>query len=1002
MQKLNKMIAGLYNGVTEQIAALKLDNQLHKQENMIGDITTGLSRRPGCRPLYDYNNSSINLTPPQDIPKHQYVYTQEVELQDSSGVTGKFTVLVDFQAGDLRVYKHEDTDALTLVPMHMVTDDLLAFTGSSYLSTANTKASDISVYTLGSRLIVSNRNTTVAMSTTPVDLHPPAPYAGIVYVKRPIAGAKYNVKLTHGTDDYVFEHVVPQISNGTVAGSVAPVGTTSEAKFTVNVNRDFYEGSRVYIDGTGHTGVDQKYHFIKRVECTPANIFYIDYAIGTPAVIMPVVNSGVEIRDDHPNPRSEDVASFIAAAMEPQSYTCTATTGTDIISINSGLNSRAFVVGSTVEISGCSTAAANGKHVITEVEGGVAPNWFKIGVTITATDTSVTVTTGIPSTIADVYHKGNVVTVTPVDTNANPAVVNYARFDEFSGSDSYGNQALSVYNGVVSKFNDLPPYDVADGSIVKVTSDAKDDTGTYYLRFDTQDGRWEETIEPSDATGAGDSAWLSASTMPLVFNVSAIGAGTATFTQETNPWGHRMVGDSESVPEPSFVGKGISDMFFYQNRLGFISGENFILSRTGDYFNFFAETATDVLDTDPIDIASGQNNGSSFISTHLIGANVFAMSSKGLFRLIHGDLGLTPTNCGIDFLKQVDTVASVKPQTFNDTIVYISKIGGEYGVYELVIQNNGGVASNQLNAHVPQYMTGLSNPIAIDDIRMTTFDNLDTLVFWSPVEKIFTVFKEFKTPDNQRVQNQWCKFSLRLNSSYCFKLNDTLGFMVDTVHGVGVGYFLLDVFQHGYVNEHLSPDKPIPVCLDGSIIFDASNSSIGEANGLLTVLSKHEDIITLAYTDDDHLPVVLETDIVNNTSYHTFIPDNGSITYNDYCIGVLYDSEAILRNILLKTPQNIGDVTADPAIRSITLSHFGDGEVEVTLADKFSTETLNVTLLEDYGDLYSNYFRNQIVDLPLQGNLRSAEFRLKCSSGLFHSFDTIVFKCEIDEIINTV
>ena len=49
----------------------------------------------------------------------------------------------------------------------------------------------------------------------------------------------------------------------------------------------------------------------------------------------------------------------------------------------------------------------------------------------------------------------------------------------------------------------------------------------------------------------------------------------------------RKVGDNETNLKPSFVGNKITGGFFHNNRLGFISGDNVIMSQSGDFYNFF-------------------------------------------------------------------------------------------------------------------------------------------------------------------------------------------------------------------------------------------------------------------------------------------------------------------------------------------------------------------------------------------------------------------------------
>ena len=60
-----------------------------------------------------------------------------------------------------------------------------------------------------------------------------------------------------------------------------------------------------------------------------------------------------------------------------------------------------------------------------------------------------------------------------------------------------------------------------------------------------------------------------------------------SFTFKKLEWTERKVGDEDSNSLPSFVDYAISDIFFYRNRLGLLSGENVILSESDEYFNFW-------------------------------------------------------------------------------------------------------------------------------------------------------------------------------------------------------------------------------------------------------------------------------------------------------------------------------------------------------------------------------------------------------------------------------
>ena len=107
-------------------------------------------------------------------------------------------------------------------------------------------------------------------------------------------------------------------------------------------------------------------------------------------------------------------------------------------------------------------------------------------------------------------------------------------------------------------------------------------------------GVWEETNAP------GITYQLDELTMPH----QLVRQSDGSFTFEPVVWEDRTVGDDKTNPLPSFIGEKITSIFFYRNRLGLLSNESVILSRAGDYFNFFATTAQTVTADDPIDVTA--------------------------------------------------------------------------------------------------------------------------------------------------------------------------------------------------------------------------------------------------------------------------------------------------------------------------------------------------------------------------------------------------------------
>ena len=171
---------------------------------------------------------------------------------------------------------------------------------------------------------------------------------------------------------------------------------------------------------------------------------------------------------------------------------------------------------------------------------------------------------------------------------------------------------IAIKDSVVD-FTDLPAR-TKDGFTIKITGDPSSGTDDYWSKHNNQAdedvGEWVETVAPGLANS------LDGTTMPLQLvrtsedpwdDAFSADYGETVFSLSTITWTERLAGDEVTAPAPSFVGETLNDMFFHKNSLGFLANENIILSELGEHFNFYATTATDLLDTDMIDLAAPTN-----------------------------------------------------------------------------------------------------------------------------------------------------------------------------------------------------------------------------------------------------------------------------------------------------------------------------------------------------------------------------------------------------------
>jgi hypothetical protein len=145
---------------------------------------------------------------------------------------------------------------------------------------------------------------------------------------------------------------------------------------------------------------------------------------------------------------------------------------------------------------------------------------------------------------------------------------------EISAFDSKSGSALGVIYKEVDSISDLPTI-APNNFKVKVRGSAEDNEDDYYVKFETDsggsdisNGGWVEDI------GFDEYTQLLNTTLPY----KLVNTSPNNFTLSACTWTTRQIGDSNSNPFPSFFNgttttgdRKISNMFFFKNRLGFLS-----------------------------------------------------------------------------------------------------------------------------------------------------------------------------------------------------------------------------------------------------------------------------------------------------------------------------------------------------------------------------------------------------------------------------------------------
>jgi hypothetical protein len=314
----------------------------------------------------------------------------------------------------------------------------------------------------------------------------------------------------------------------------------------------------------------------------------------------------------------------------------------------------------------------------------------------------------------------------------------------------YNPNGAGSLTGSVNTFSDLPhPEDASPpspGDLYKVVGYDENNFGGYYVRY--SGGVWNETYGPSANTS------LDEATMPhaLIRETN----GTFTFTQFA--WAARQFGDATTNPGPTFIGRTLNGVFYWKNRLGFITDENVVFSTAGDYGNFWRNTMTALLDSDVVDVALTGNKVS--ILKHAVPFNKTMMlfSDQTQFSLSVRDV-LTPTSVSIDEATGFEMDDTVRPVRIGSEVYFVSLAGAYSRVREYFV-SPGSLALDaaDVTAHVPRYVPDSIIGMAGSDVENCLFLVSDKAghkkrlylyqVFWSGDEKVQSAWSYWEFSDD--------------------------------------------------------------------------------------------------------------------------------------------------------------------------------------------------------------------------------------------------------------
>ena len=342
-----------------------------------------------------------------------------------------------------------------------------------------------------------------------------------------------------------------------------------------------------------------------------------------------------------------------------------------------------------------------------------------------------------------------------------------------------GGEALTSYQNSVNSSLELSG-ETKHNRVVGIKN-ANSLVNSYYTKFIADDeisgsGTWEETLKPGEETG------LTATTMPhKLFNTAK-----NVFTFEANTWIDRKVGDDDTNEHPSFVGKKISQAFFYNNRLGFLTEDNVSMSKAAAFYDFYMTTAQTTTDADPIDISCSSTRPANLHAIIPSAGGLLLYSQDQQFIMYSADGNLKPSTALIRTLSNYKMDKDIDPVDVGTQINFISKTHDSAGFVRVfaVIPQGGGSSPIvvDIGRVVAEYI-----PVAVDSLTAST-QNSFIAMYGKTLDKVY--FYRTYNDGEKDVMQTWFNWQLPGNVHYVTTDSDTLFTIIKTGSGGDARYNL--------------------------------------------------------------------------------------------------------------------------------------------------------------------------------------------------------------------
>ena len=300
------------------------------------------------------------------------------------------------------------------------------------------------------------------------------------------------------------------------------------------------------------------------------------------------------------------------------------------------------------------------------------------------------------------------------------------------------------------------------------------------------------------------------------------GSAGAEDTLAARKWEARKVGDDDTNEDPSFVGETIKQSFFYNNRLGFLTGDNVSMSKADKHYDFYMTSAQITTDADPIDLSCSSTQPADLHAIIPTAGGLMLFSQNQQFMMFAADGNLKPSTAIIRTLSNYKMDTKIDPIDIGTHINFISKTHDTAGftrIFSLVPSGAGSPPQVvDIGRVVAEYI-----PVTIDSLTASTQNSF--LSMYGRTSDIIYFFRTYSDGERDLMQT-WFKWQLPGNVHYVTVDSDTMYTIVKTGTGGNARYNLCSATMTQ------TPEETIIVTADGQQVNPHMDFYTAADNGL--------------------------------------------------------------------------------------------------------------------------------------------------------------------------